>query len=380
MRNKLIAAVGALATIVVLGGAPSRALGSATELYSVSAANGFSQVSLLPSLTIATDGQVVGEGIPVGGANDHALLWTSSGIVVDLHPTGFTSSIALTTNGTQQSGYGTINGNDHALLWNGTAASAVDLNPAGFSFSQAYGAGGGQQVGLGGTSASSPSHALLWTGTASAIDLNPAGYAQSEAYSTDGVHQVGQGFGHAMLWSGTASSAVDLHPSWLAVSDANGVSGNQQVGSGWGAITGNNFHALLWTGTADSAVDLNPAGFSRSFALGTNGSLQIGIGADTASNDNYHALVWNGTAASSLDLQTLLPSNVTWTSSYADSIDADGNIFGIAYGTQGGNNVAYAVEWTGVPEPASISIFALLAIGLLIRRRGRIGGATVRPV
>ena len=282
--------------------------------------------------------------------------------------------MVMSTSGSQQVGYADLNGAGHAFLWTGSAQSAVDLSPAGAEISEAWGAGGGQQVGWGKVTATGALDSFLWTGTAaSAIDLTPAGHSNSTAYGTDGVHQVGSAGGDAFVWSGTAASGVDLHPTWLGYGNsiAYGAGGNQQVGRASGGGTGGATHAVLWTGTAASAVDLNSAAFNSSEAFATNGVIQVGYGNVIADNHAPHALMWQGTAASVFDLQALLPSNVSWTRSYAETIDPAGDIFGYAYGTQNGNNVTYAVEWANTPEPASLSIFAIAGAGLLIRRRRR---------
>jgi probable HAF family extracellular repeat protein len=83
-----------------------------------------------------------------------------------LHPGEFESSYAYGTNGTQQVGYGwSWTTGDHALLWNGTAASYVDLHqflPAGFIYSDAMGIDGyGNIVGYAQNS-SGYTHAILW--------------------------------------------------------------------------------------------------------------------------------------------------------------------------------------------------------------------------
>src|SRR5438309_755002 len=78
--------------------------------------------------------------------------------------------------------------------------------------------------------------------TYSYTDLNPSGFTYSAGYGTSGSQQVGWGDGHALLWSGTASSVVDLHPSGFTYSAGYGTSGGQQVGAGTG-LGGD--HALL---------------------------------------------------------------------------------------------------------------------------------------
>jgi uncharacterized membrane protein len=125
-----------------------------------------------------------------------------------------TSSIAYATNGSQQVGYGggpATGGTTHALLWNGTAASAVDLNPADFFSTVAFGMSDSQQVGYGFLSATDVNgRALLWSSTAaSALDLHqflPPGFTISVARAIDSQGDVvgfamdGSGRGHAILW------------------------------------------------------------------------------------------------------------------------------------------------------------------------------------
>ena len=320
----------------------------------------------------------------VSGLN--AALWSEpSGQFVNLNPTSASKnniSRALATDGRQQVGWDDPTGYSHAILWSGTADSAVDLSPAGFTNTFAYGVGDDQQVGFGNPIAASTTfHALLWTGTAaSAVDLNPTdlpGITYSRANATDGTQQVGFGAptpegpnNHALLWSGTAGSAVDLNPAGVLDSIASGICGIQEVGSAGG-------QAYLWYGTAASAVDLNPTDvqigfrdFTSSGAFGTNGTHQVGYASDNEDGP-YEAFVWLGTAASVIDLHPLLPETGAWMDSVADSIDASGNIYGIADGTYNGVTGNFAVEWSPVPEPGSFTLLAATTAGLLLRRKRR---------
>ena len=110
--------------------------------------------------------QVVGEatGSATGGYT-HAVLWDlAHGTIVDLNGANHQESGAVAVSGNTQVGWANdaIGANRHAMLWQGTAASAVDLT------SQAYGVNGGQQVGA--TMTPSFAHAILWSGsTASAL-------------------------------------------------------------------------------------------------------------------------------------------------------------------------------------------------------------------
>jgi len=120
-------------------------------------------------------------------------------------------------------------------------------------------------------------------------------------------------------------------------------------------------NALLWSGTPDSAVDLNPTnlpGFTSSYAYSTNGVNQVGWG---YLGGREHALVWSGTSESAVDLQALLPATHTCGDSLAFGIDSAGNIYGMAG--------LYAIEWSPVPEPSSLSILGIAGLGLFLRRR-----------
>ena len=329
----------------------------------------YSYTDLSPSGATESYGYGISGGQQVGYSgpysNYHAFLWSgTASSAVDLNPVGFTSSFAYGNSGSQQVGYGSGSAtggdyNHHALLWSGTASSVVDLNPSGFPVSFAYGNSGSQQIGQGVCSASGNSwHALLWSGTASsAVDLNPSGFTESYGLGISGTQQVGVGSGtatgndqHALLWSGTASSVVDLNPSGFGASLAYCSSGSQQVGIGNGSATGYSWHALLWSGTASSIVDLNPSGCAASSAYGTSGSQQVGEGFGSATGFNQHALLWSGTANSVVDLGSLLSSD--YSDSYAEGIDANGNVVGWAVHIPTGQH--HAILWTVVHESVVI--------------------------
>jgi hypothetical protein len=382
-RTTPILAAGALALSVA-----STARGqtvSGTVLYALTLpSGGFTNYDPSESSEAAVGGQVVGDanGSGVNGGGLQATLWTATGTPVDLDPANFSSSVAMGTGGGQQVGNGSgsaTSGETNALLWTaGTAASAVDLNPTSFTASYARATTGSQQVGYG--TLSGKTVALVWTNTAaSGFNLNPSGYSLSEAFGTDGAQQVGYGYltgtftSQALLWTDTAS-AINLNPTNLtgySGSIAEGISGTQEVGLAYGTATSNNNHAMLWNSSSGSAVDLNPtvlSDFTVSVADGTNGMQQVGYG-NVGSSDDAIALLWSGTAASAVNLQSLLPASGTWEFSNAYSIDANGNIFGTAYGTYDSSTGYFAVEWSPVPDPASFSVLALGLPTLLLRRR-----------
>jgi hypothetical protein len=352
------------------------------DLYTMNAPPGINPQSLSDLQSAATsEGQVASFGITVGigSSINQGILWSLGGTVINLNPTnltGFSQSVAQGIGGNQEVGYGggsatglnSINDNYHALLWHNTANSAVDLNPTnltGFTISRAFATDGAHQVGYG-VGSDTFSHALLWNGAAnSAVNLQPttlgSQYYASFARGVSGNQQVGDMYGQAepaaVLWTGTAASEVNLNPisngayTYNSGTVAFGVGGGQEVGYGDFSQGGPYSHALLWRGTAASYVDLNPAGYSNTTAVATNGSIQAGYSSayiGNAPEPTPYAMMWSGTAASAVSLQPLLPSYLT--ASVANSIDAAGDVFGVAYDTSG---AMHSVEWIAPPHIAT---------------------------
>jgi len=233
-------------------------------------------------------------------------------------------------------------GQQHAVIWSGTANSYVDLHPAGTKESRAFGVSrdgvyqvGGVDIGIGWVYW----RATLWAGTAaSRVDLHRGDYSQALAVG-DG-EQVGWTDSNyegprAALWRGTRDSFVDLSPEGSGISEARGVSGGQQVGWVWF----NAQVAALWTGTAASFVNLNPAEATSSQANDVSNGWQVGS-ADF--NNVARAGYWRGTAASWTDLHSYLPAE--YTSSQARGI---AHVDGVTYiiGTATTADRREAVMW-----------------------------------
>jgi hypothetical protein len=294
-----------------------------------------------------------GYGTATGGIPHAMYMPPGASVPIDLNPPGCVESYTHGAEGSQQVGYGWVSALNqyHALLWNGTAASAVDLNPAGYSYSRAEATdgthqGGIVQVGTMGV------RAAMWSGSASSVvHLHPAAYESSRVVGIGDGQQVGYSalpsaplLIRAMVWTGTVESVVDLHPSGFTESSAYGVGGGQQVGSGKPLSGPSSLLALLWTGTAESVVVLHPAGATNSHAIATNGRVQVGV-------TSFGAAAWSGTADSFVNLHALLPAGSAWSLSSATAVDDDGVVHGRAYGTYGGVTAYHVIRWTPTGEP-----------------------------
>ncbi|HXJ44428.1 MAG TPA: hypothetical protein VNH18_34395 [Bryobacteraceae bacterium] len=176
-------------------------------------------------------------------STQRAALWTSPTSFIDLHTGGNNFSQVLGMAGNQQAGfqstspvggqtgnlffggaYPTAPGTYSAYLWHGSTSGAVNLNPAGFTSSLAFTTNGSQQGGYAYDSATRPSrHAMLWSGSAaSALDLSSAPWFDTEVRALSATTQVGDGYEgvfsepgapirHALAWSGSAASMIDLN-------------------------------------------------------------------------------------------------------------------------------------------------------------------------
>jgi hypothetical protein len=213
-----------------------------------------------------------------------------------------------------------------------TNYQVVILNPAGFTQSHGYDVAGGKQVGLlGSVNWDGWGHAVLWSGSATSyIDLHPPGFKRSQATGVWENQQIGWGRTatdgrHALLWTGTAASYIDLNPPGYSASEAYGVCGGQQVGGAGDPVFW--WHAMLWSGTPTSYVDLNPPGFATSSAYDTSGSQQVGDGWGVATGWSEHALIWSGTPGSYVDLH---PAGFGFSAALGISNDQQVGVVGVS--------------------------------------------------
>lgn len=288
------------------------------------------------SASNVTGGYSVPNG-SIGVGDDRAILWFKTQ-PVDVTPPQYFAARILNSREGSHVGNATAGRYQPPLayLWNNQGAGTL-LHPSGFTSSLALGVGGGKQVGQFVLSSMCfecgyfvERHAALWAGSeASLVRMHAPGFDDARPIDTDGTQHVGSGYlpqlgqYRALLWL-NPNSPLNLHPAQFDSSFVHGVEGNSQVG--WAEQDGA-MHALLWRGAASSVVDLHPAGYELSIANSVAGPVQVGQGRPILAYPD-RALAWRGTAASVIDLHRLLPVGFRNNHSVAEDIDRNGVIVG----------------------------------------------------
>jgi hypothetical protein len=315
-----------------------------------------------------------------GAAQNMAALWSgSAGSMINLNPTGASSSSVWAISGAQQVGGGVFSNVVQAGLWTGTAESYVSLHPNSSSGSSAFATTGSQQAGN--VAFSGVGHAAVWSGTAESFtDLHPSGYYASSISAMTSSQQGGYvtssaGFGYnAAIWSGTASSVVNLHPSGYVRSEVLAMSGTQQGGyivAVDGGFWLNNANAALWSGTAGSFVNLNPSGASTSAIYTMIDGYQFGWANFGASPNTNHAGMWSGTADSFIDLHSTLTAGFGTSFDYSQIHGAysDGSTLYLVGETDVGAFMMTS-PISAIPEPTTYALLGgLLALGTVMWQR-----------
>lgn len=294
----------------------------------------------------------------------HAVVWSGTAeSYLDLHPAGYKFSAAYGVSDSYIVGrVATIeNPADHAALWDGNAEGFIDLNPTGCSDSWAYGVSAGQQVGHIVGSGDTGTHAAIWNGTPeSVVDVHPLGWLASNIFAVSDGEQAGYALNesstsHAAVWNGTAESFVDLNPVNSYRSEACGTSEGRQAGYVYGTLTGLLMHAALWSGTPESFVDLNPSEWSVSRAFAICGPVQVGYVKMSGTYDPTNAALWKGTSESFINLHSLLSAD--YVGSRANGVEITGDVIqvvGGAWKDPSGNTYA-AMMWTYTPPVVTIT-------------------------
>jgi probable HAF family extracellular repeat protein len=256
----------------------------------------------------------------------HALVWSASGAMTDIHPGATGSSAATAVNaGGQIVGYvAPESGNQYAFRYDGN--TLVDLN----SFVPA---GSGWQL-------------------SAAYNINTAGQIVGEGTLN--------GLGHAFLLSADGSTLTDLGTidgSWAAGWDIN--DGNVVVGSAYDASYVE--YAFRWDSAGGRQILGHLDGDDSSMALGINSSGVI-VGHSYLSSDSAEPTAFVYKDGEMIDLNTLIDPSLGWTLVWACGINDRGQIIGTGYNA---NHEENTFLLTPVPEPGMLVLLGCMGLGLL---------------
>ncbi|MBL8761224.1 MAG: hypothetical protein JNL50_07970 [Phycisphaerae bacterium] len=147
----------------------------------------------------------------------------------------------------------------------------------------------------------------IWRGNTQSVEIldpRPLGWWGGEVLGAHGIRQVGHLYsdtaGHAVAWSGSATTLVDLHPATgsYTSSTARYIFDNQAVGN---VTKFGDDHAALWDISTGTFTDLHPRGARTSGAIATDGVRQGGA-ADFQSLNMGRALIWNSSPNDYIDI------------------------------------------------------------------------------
>jgi probable HAF family extracellular repeat protein len=317
---------------------------------------------------INASGQVVGGAAvysvqPYGPG--HAFLY-SEGMMTDLGTLlGVSTSAAYGLNASGQVvGYASNSGGNwrHAFLYsNGTMTDLGTLPGDHYSSASGINASG-QVVGVSEEINGGYSRAFLYSnGSMTNLGTLPGCYWSRANAINDNGQVAGYSYGdstRAFLYSNGTMTDLGLGPGGLG-SEASALNANGQVvgffetSSGWA-------HAFLYgNGTM---TDLGTLGGDSSHAYGINASGQVVGDAYTGLGYDHPFLYSNGTMT---DLTSLIDPIPGWTLLRATAINDRGQIVCKGQGTIGSYEFSHAFLLTPIPEPSTLALLSIGAIGLL---------------
>jgi len=308
-------------------------------------------------------GHVVGEAQTATGLW-HAFFWTPEGGMIDLGARRIdqdeSMARTITDNGMVVGYSHSGHGYHHAFVWeNGTR---TDLVRDGDVYTAAYGANSSGLV-VGGGGGVYTGNGWLWQ-EGTWTDLGNLGGTDSEALAiNDGGDIVGWARNqdnqmHAFLHTGGVMNDLGALPAG-SLSVANAVNESAQI-VGYSTYSGYGHHAFIWE--SGTWTDLGTFGGTDCEALGINDSGDV-VGSAQTTLGATHAFLWrNGVK---IDLNSATLPYADWTElTVASAVNNSGQIVG--WGTANGQISAFVL--TPIPEPSTLLLVALGAVGLLLRK------------
>ena len=286
------------------------------------------------ALGINASGQIVGDSYTTADNSLHAAAWNNLAIE-DLDP--FFGSDALgvaysINDSGHTAGVVTQSSVWHAALWT-KSGGPQDISPT-YHYGAAHAINAsGQLAGYVSANESSPLVAAYWPDSHSVKVLPTLGAPAAVAL---GINNAGQVVGqsqipatlyttHAFLWS-EAAGIRDLGTLGSGSSTAASVNNAGQV-VGWSEISQpSGTRAFSWT-SAGGMHNLGSLGGYASEAYAINDSGTVVGWSYLADDYTLHAFVWTSSGGMQ-DLNDLIPANSGWTLTYANAINAAGEIVG----------------------------------------------------
>lgn len=296
-------------------------------------------LTLTPT-AINDNGQIVGTVNGVTGQDGSSVFLYSGGNRATLitSPTAWLESAAAISNNGQVTGrlLNKLNGQGEAFRYNSSGGvKTLGTLPGGVT-SYAYGINNeGQVVGFADTTTTSGGYhnsAFLYNGNGPMQDIGPLVGSETSSNATD-INELGQVVGRGLL--------------------ANGV-GNAYI---YSSVTGELQHLGALGGTG-----------LYSGALGINNRGEV-VGSSEVSVNQQHAFVFSGSGPMQ-DLNDLIDPSLGLTLRDATAINDSGQIIAFSVDSSGGVPVRL-ILLTPVPEPSTVALLGMGAIGLLAYTRRR---------
>jgi probable HAF family extracellular repeat protein len=315
---------------------------------------------------INNSGKVVGWSNTTADLGSHAFLYDGT-----MHDLGGSTAYGINSNG-EIVGYWAADYVSHAFLYDGTMH---DLGTLGGESAVAYGINDSGIV-TGGSAIAGDNqslrHAFLYDGTMH--DLGTLGGLVSEGLCINKLGQVagfsylaGDNESHAFLYDGTMH---DIGTLGGTNSEAFGINDRGQVvGHSTLYLNYDPYQAFMYDGEMHNLGTLPGGTTSQANDINNSGNVVGWTTFEVDGNSGLSAFFYDGVMH---DLNEMIPADTGWTLVEATAINDSNQIIG--YGMLNGQDRAFLLTQTSVPEPSSLALcgaVAIVAAFKSVRRRGR---------